>query len=75
MSEWHPVQSAPHDGTPVILWIKDVTAPPTFPVTVGVWATDELQGMSFWHVFAPKDGTTFYFDEHILGWMPLPNAG
>jgi hypothetical protein len=36
MNDWYPVRLAPRDGTPVILWVEDVEAPPTYPVTVGV---------------------------------------
>jgi hypothetical protein len=35
MEAWYPVQLAPRDRTPVILWIEDSDAPPVFPVTVG----------------------------------------
>jgi hypothetical protein len=35
MDDWYPVRLASHDRTPVILWIEDEEAPPTFPVTVG----------------------------------------
>jgi hypothetical protein len=36
MNDWYPKRLAPRDGTPVILWIKNEEAPPTYPVTVGV---------------------------------------
>lgn len=57
MEDWYPKRLAPRDGTPVILWIEDEEAPPTFPVTVGVWETDDITGAellaclwcSLWH--------------------------
>jgi hypothetical protein len=72
MEDWYPVRLAPRDGTPVILWIEDHEAPPIFPVTVGVWETDDMTGVSHWRVFATAYGTTSYFDEHIRGWRSLP---
>ena len=44
MDEWYPVRLAPRDGFPVILWIEDEAPPPTYPVTVGVWETDDMTG-------------------------------
>ena len=72
MNRWLDVSAAPRNGTPVILWIEDRDAPPTYPVTVGVWETDDFSEVSCWRVFADHDGTHNYFDQHIRGWMPLP---
>jgi hypothetical protein len=67
MREWDPVNTAPRDGTPVNLWIEDGEAPPTYPVTVGVWETDDMTGLSHWRVFGARYGTHTYFDQHIVG--------
>jgi hypothetical protein len=76
MGQWLPVRLAPRDGTPVILWIEDEEAPPTYlvtvTVTVGVWETDDITGRSHWRVFGAQIGTHTYFDRHIVGWRPLP---
>ena len=72
MIRWLDVSAAPRNGTPVILWVEDKKAPPTYPVTVGVWETDDITGVSCWRVFADHYGTHNYFDQHIRGWMPLP---
>jgi hypothetical protein len=74
MREWDPVSTAPRDGTPVNLWIEDTDAPPTYPVTVGVWETDDMTGLSHWRVFGARYGTHTYFDQHIVGWRPLPRV-
>jgi hypothetical protein len=74
MDDWYPVRLAPRDGTPVILWIEDAAAPPVFPVTVGVWETDDMTGASYWRVFASAYGTHTYFDPQIVGWRPLPRT-
>ncbi len=73
MTHWLPVETAPRDGSPVLLWIEDRDAPPIYPVTVGVWSVDHLDGARFWHVFSKAfDGSSAYFDDHVRGWMPLP---
>ena len=44
MDDWYPVRLAPRNGTPVNVWIEDNEAPPTYPVTTGVWETDDITG-------------------------------
>jgi hypothetical protein len=73
MREWYPVSVAPREGTPIILWLEDPDAPPVYPVTVGVWETDDMTGTSYWRVFGAIYGTHVYFDYHVRGWMPLPH--
>jgi hypothetical protein len=58
----------------VSLWIEDVDAPPTYPVTVRVWETDDRMGASHWRVFGARYSTHTYFDQHIVGWRPLPRV-
>src|SRR5215203_4369455 len=53
MGDWYPVRLAPQDGTPVNLWIEDQEAPPTYPVTVGVWETDDITRRSHWRLWRP----------------------
>jgi hypothetical protein len=69
---WLDVSAAPRDGTPILLWLEDDESPPAFPVTVGTWEVDARAGLSFWRVFGAKDETTFYFDQNVRGWKPLP---
>ena len=45
--EWRSVSTAPRDGSPVLLWIEDIDAPPVYPVTVGVWTVDHLDGARY----------------------------
>ncbi|WP_153885348.1 hypothetical protein [Microvirga tunisiensis] len=47
MEDWYPIRLAPRDGTPVILWIEDEEASPTYPVTVGVWGTGDMMCSSW----------------------------
>ena len=75
MERWQPVSTAPRSGTPVLLWIHDEEAPPTYPVTVGAWVSDYMTGRSYWRVFSNVIGTHIYFDQHIRGWMWLPRTG
>ena len=72
MDRWLDVSATPRDGSPVILWIDDNEAPPTFPVTVGSWEVDPAAGVSYWRVFGTKGMPALYFDQHVRGWMPLP---
>ena len=72
IEDWYPVRLAPRDGTPVILWIEDEEALPAYPVTVGVWGTDDMMGLGHWRVFGDRYGTHIYFDRHVIGWRPLP---
>jgi hypothetical protein len=73
MNRWLDVSAAPRDGTPVLLWLEDDEDPPGYPVTVGVWETNsDTTDLGFWRVFGAKDITVFYFDQHVVGWMPLP---
>lgn len=58
----------------MVLWIEDAEAPPTFPVTVGVWEWDDMTGRGHWRVFGARYGTLTYFDQHIVGWRPLPHV-
>jgi hypothetical protein len=74
MQDWYSVRLAPRDGNPVILWIEDEEAPPTYPVTVGVWETDDITGARYWRVFGAHYSTHAYFDRHIVGWRPLPRT-
>ena len=68
-----PIDSAPRNGTPVILLIEDEDAPPAYPITIGVWETDGMTGANCWRVFTKRYGTASYFDEHVRGWTPLPS--
>jgi hypothetical protein len=56
-----PVQQqllpSPRDGMPVTLWSEDADALPTYPVTVGVWHTDDRTGASCWRGFGGRHGT------------------
>ena len=70
--KWLSVEAAPRDGTPIILWIVDDEASPAYPITVGVFETDDMMGMTYWRVFGARYGTDIYFDQNIKGWKPLP---
>jgi hypothetical protein len=75
MKDWLPVRLAPRDGTPVILWIEDEEAAPIYPVTIGVWETDDITRRKYWRVFGARYGTHIYFDQRIVGWRPMPRIG
>jgi|EndMetStandDraft_3_1072993.scaffolds.fasta_scaffold407996_1 hypothetical protein len=74
LDRWLDVSAAPRDGTPIILWLEDDEAAPPFVVTVGLWKADPDAGISYWRVFEVDETPTIYFDRHIRGWRPLPQA-
>ena len=59
-SEWRSLESAPRDGTTVLLWLRDRQR-----VALGFWR----QGMlDLWNT----QGDGGYEDDELGGWMPLP---
>jgi hypothetical protein len=71
---WHPVSTAPRDGTPVVLWTDEEEVPPVCPATVGYWVADPMTGLGYWRIFGDKDGRHSSIDERIRGWKPLLRA-
>ena len=65
MSDWQPIDSAPRDGTEVLLWYEDYLGTKDFVVS-GHWLIDVPSYEETW--------------EHSCGfgdadmWMPLPEA-
>jgi hypothetical protein len=74
MKDWLPIETAPRDGKPIILWLEDRDAPPAFPVTAGFWFVDDMTGATHWQVLTTAGHTHCYFDEHVKGWKPFPAA-
>jgi hypothetical protein len=66
---WSSVSTAPHDGTPVILWMAGDDVPPVLPLTVGFWTVNPEAGVSHWQIFG--DPPSFCSDRQIRGWKPL----
>jgi len=66
MSEWQPIETAPKDGTRVILWLKDECFP-ALAAWIMFCPDDEEPG---WYVFEMGQ----YGDDfnEITHWMPLP---
>lgn len=65
--EWQPIETAPMDGTPVLLWEQ--------------WAATPVVGYfrNYWyvvteHIYADYDGITRdnLTQDQITHWMPLP---
>jgi hypothetical protein len=71
MDNWYPVRLAPRDGTPVILWIEDQEAPPSYPVTVGAWEHDDITGRSHWRVLGPAQDLCLIERLGRTDWEPL----
>ena len=63
MSDWKPIETAPKDGTSVLLWRTNIDGSDG-RVTVGSW--HETYGGSWW-----DEGMEYTFD-HMTHWRPLP---
>jgi hypothetical protein len=66
---WSPVNAAPRDGTPVILWLEEDDGPPDLPWTVGFWTINPHAGLGYWRIFG--DPSRFCSDRQVRGWKPL----
>ncbi len=64
MSTWQPIDTAPKDGTWVLL-TGGHAAEPTGPCVVGFWDRDD------W-AYAHWDGSWYSIYEAPTHWMPLP---
>lgn len=88
MSEWRSIDSAPRDGTPILLYLdpplltNDVIgwAPMhSLRVVVG-WANDTFRGKVEWNCGFCEDGTAdtegysmaFMIGVQAVAWQPLP---
>lgn len=69
MKEWLPIETAPKDGTRVLLWSLD--ADPALMPVIGEYDDDgpEPWGAAWW-----QDPTTDHFpiDADPTHWLPLP---
>jgi len=65
MGDWRPIETAPRDGTPVLLRCKDRQ------MQVGEFA-NRSDGTSFWEIGHTESGPLGLLQE-ATHWMPLPN--
>jgi hypothetical protein len=72
--EWKTIDSAPKDGTHVLLYSPDAMEPHVF---LGYWIKDEEMeeptpdGGAFWDSYGE---TIFPIDAAATHWMPLPEV-
>jgi len=69
-SELLCMKSAPHDGTPVLIKIKDSVTKPWG----GLFFVGRNNGDSMLWGFAAPVGQGGFSDEWMEGWLPLPNT-
>lgn len=73
MSEWQPIETAPKDGGPVLLWFpwgKTVDSDTGFNGIrfIGLWSSDGDGGPVCWR--DPEDFEAL--GDNATHWMPLP---
>lgn len=70
-SGWSPVETAPRDGTPLVLWMVADETPPALPPTVGYWTFNTATRVSGWRILGAAESLPFRVDGQIQGWKPL----
>jgi hypothetical protein len=80
LSQWQPIETAPRDGSPVILLLRDDIYPVLRPEREdlkpwnGIAAVMRSRGdVSAW-CFAAPVGQGGFPDEWMVGWQPLPET-
>lgn len=58
MTDWQPIETAPKDGTPILVWIDDHVAEVEW---------DEDGWIGVWEDISSSSG-----DDYPTHWMPLP---
>ena len=74
MTNWKPIESAPKDGTPILLgggtW-KDDYRNEERRVMIGWWELDK--DGDFWNTCAAEDGYSMFPYNNPTKWMPVPD--
>ena len=65
MSEWQPIETAPRDGTPVLLHMRD-------GFVVGQWVRHRAHINCWAWMVLPWPECDFLFAVDPAHWMPLP---
>ena len=66
-TNWRPIETAPHDGTHVLVWVKanpELGHPANYSHAVDAYWTPHNKGGWVWHGVAGN----------ITHWMPLPEG-
>jgi len=73
LSEWQPIETAPKDGTPVLIFVPAYTRPTLgdFPAVMQVAHWYGFAGGEFAWTEVHGEGYETYEPTH---WMPLPGA-
>ena len=77
MSEWQPIETAPKDGTWVLVYSAEAIRDEDGGRKIAVAQyTDDLNGRKgVWHwQFAWYDGGYYGWVDNVTHWMPLPEA-
>ncbi len=65
MSEWQPIETAPRDGTVVLLYPR--AHQHKWPISMALWRADK----GAWHNYFKVNGAS---DGAFTHWMPLPES-
>jgi len=71
MSEWQPIETAPKDGTCILVINDNKGGYYTEPFAIGVAAYEGSYKTRAWYSQACCDGVSYFTPTH---WMPLPEA-
>lgn len=70
--QWRPMESAPKDGTRVLVEVRASEQGPA-EVDVARWAKTDRSGEGSWIAADSDPGCIIvYAEAELLGWMPLP---
>ena len=70
MSEWQPIETAPKDGTPIIVWGPDISCPCDGYYPRSCWWSQEGHGV--WVVRETANDATYLDPAALTHWQPLP---
>lgn len=70
MTRWRPIETAPRDGTPILVWGADISNPTGGYYPRSCWWSQE--GHEVWVVREDASNATYLEPDAITHWMPLP---
>lgn len=74
MSEWQPIETAPKDGTHILLWFNVPASMFETNVAIGFWSdlADDWPEVEPWFMLECDSAPLTAFGARATHWMPLP---